>query len=170
MSNEKKIILIAHCLLAKGFVNSFSNEMSEITRILLDSETGIIQMPCPHLFSLVNGDTQKNASGNVKNSCYAGFFEEMKNGNPEDLYSGIIDSLVMQITEYKHHNISISGIIGVKNSPICGVNNQIVKNKLPKKHGIFMDLLNKRLKDKKITINMTDIEVPWEERKVHNQT
>lgn len=168
MSNNKKIILIAHCLLAKGFANSFSSEMSEITKALLDSETGIIQMPCPHLFSLVNGDTPQRTMNNVKNSCRVEFFEEMRNGNPGDLYSGIIDSLVMQITEYKHHNISISGIIGVKNSPVCGVNNQIVKNKVPKKYGVFMDLLNKKLKDKKIIINMTDIEVPWEERKVHS--
>lgn len=159
MKNKKKIILVAHCLLTKGFTNSFSGEMSEVIKVLLDTETGIVQMPCPHLCSLMNKDTHINSKDNVKQYHCAGFLEESTK-NPITLYANIIHPLLAQVEEYKEQNFEIAGIIGIKNSPVCGINHQNINRSTLNYYGSFINFLNKKLKIQKMKIRMADIDIP----------
>lgn len=159
MENRKKIILVAHCLLTKGFTKLFSSEISEVIKILLDTEIGIIQMPCPHLCSLIKKEPHKNNRDNEKQSHCAGFLEESTK-NPVSLYANIIKPLLAQVEEYKEQDFEIAGIIGIKNSPVCGINNQIANSKILDNCGSFINFLNKELEIHKMKIRMADIEIP----------
>lgn len=157
MENQRKIILVAHCLLTKGFTKLFSSEISEVVKVLSDNETGIIQMPCPHLCSLINKDTEKQS--------HCSDFLEESTKNPVNLYANIINPLLAQVEKYKEQKIEIAGIIGVKNSPICGVTNQNTGNSAQRNCGSFISFLDKELKSQKMKISMADIDIP-----IKNQT
>ena len=160
MENCRKIILVAHCLLIKGFVNSFSNDMSEVVKILSETDTGIIQMPCPHLYSLNNKKAGQSNSDIDKKQFSLSFIEKVKKSNPESLYEGMINPLLAQLKKYQQHEFEIVGIIGVKNSPVCGVNNQKTNKLVSSNYGSFINFVNNKLKTQKIKLRMADIDIP----------
>jgi predicted secreted protein len=145
---ERKIILVPHCFMTKRFATRDRNDTEEILKVLFDFKTGILQMPCPHLSFLIN---QRDSEKAGEPHC-SGFIKEVKSNNPENLYAGIINPLLIQIEKYKQLNFEITGIIGIKGSPVCGIYNPTVKE-----YGSFIILLNKELRNRGIHLRMAAI-------------
>lgn len=137
----KKIILVPHCFMTKRFAIHNRRETEEVLKVLLKSQTGILQMPCPHLVSLMN----KKNNGNL---CDSKLIKDIKQDS-EDFYLNIINMLLIKIERYQELNFEINGLIGIKGSPVCGIYNPIVKE-----HGSFTILLNKELKRRGIQLRI----------------
>ncbi len=135
----RKIILVPYCFMTKGFTPEARNSTEEVLKVLFDFKTGIVQMPCPHLVSLMNEDDKKKAEHIIKK-------------NPRNLYAGIINPLLIQIEKYKQMDFEITGLIGIKGSPVCGIYNPTVKE-----YGSFIILLNKELRNRGIYLRMAVI-------------
>ncbi|GEM_PF-1918426 len=136
-NSEKKIILVPHCLMTKGFCaprNRYNTE--EVLKVLFDFKIGIVQMPCPHLYFLMNeNDTKKTGTPHCSD-----FMNRIKKKDPEHLYAGIINPLLDQIENYRRLNFEIAGLIGIKGSPVCGIFNAMAKD-----YGSFINILNEKL-------------------------
>lgn len=152
MENCKKIILVAHCLLTKRFLNLTGKNAGEIARVLLNSETGIIQMPCPHLYSLKNKNAYILTNGAASVSSDNEFSKVLKSGNAEKLYSEMAATLLIQVENYRRQHFEIAGIIGIKDSPVCGTNGYESENKCS-----FMNFFCKKLKNEGINISIANL-------------
>jgi predicted secreted protein len=144
---ERKIILVPHCLMTKRFAAQNSGDTEEVLKVLSDFKTGIVQMPCPHLVSLMN----EGNTGKTEHPHCSGFIKKIKQ-NPGKQYAGIINPLLVQIEKYKQLNFEITGIIGIKGSPVCGIYNPTVKE-----YGSFIILLNKELRNRGKQLRMEAI-------------
>ncbi len=144
---ERKIIFVPYCLMTKRFTAQNRNDTEEVLKVLSDFKTGIVQMPCPHLVSLMNEEN----TGKAEHPHCSEFVKEIKQ-NPGNLYTGIINPLLIQIEKYKQLNFEITGIIGIKGSPVCGIYNPTVKE-----YGSFIILLNKELRNRGIHLRMVAI-------------
>ena len=143
----RKIILVPHCFMTKRFATCNNSDTEEMLKILFDFRTGLLQMPCPHLVSLIN----ENNTEKTEHSPCAGFIHEIRQ-NPGSLYAGIIAQLLIQIEQYKQFDFEITGIIGIKGSPVCGIYNPAVKE-----YGSFITILDKELRNRGILLNMAVI-------------
>ncbi len=144
---ERKIILVPHCFMTKRFAPRERNDTEEVLKVLFDFKTGILQMPCPHLVFLMNEENEEKAG----HPHCSGFIKKIEQ-NPGNLYAGIINPLLIQIEKYKQLNFEITGIIGIKGSPVCGIYNPTVKE-----YGSFIILLNKELRNRGIHLRMAAI-------------
>ncbi len=152
MKNRKKIIIVAHCLLTKGFSNQHRDNMNDILKVLLDSETGIIQLPCPFLIPLPTGKQYgKNYTENDNR-----LFTSLSQQELSRLYSNSLSPFIMQLEAYLKQNFEIAGLVGIKNSQNCEVETSY--NKAAENRGIFMKILKQELKKRAIRTNMVNIE------------
>ncbi|MBI9061243.1 MAG: hypothetical protein JEZ14_04605 [Marinilabiliaceae bacterium] len=153
MKKMKKVILIPRCVFTPGFKSALQKspeELEEITKVLIDSATRIIQLPCPHLESLTVADRTECTVISPKD------FSNKYNGEYYlILYRKILKPVISTINHYQERGIQLTSIIGVKGSPSCSVSN-IADNK-NLNHGQFMRTLIKKLKEKSTEINMADI-------------
>jgi predicted secreted protein len=151
---ERKVILIPHCVLIPGIngnTNISRDELEEIIKVLLDSETGIVQLPCPHLSSIIAKNKGERSITTVENTL----IKENKNNSYKKLYRKILEPVITEIEEYKKQGVEIIGVIGIKGSPICNVG---VANDIQNKNfGLFMKILIERLHEKSIKIVMANI-------------
>lgn len=152
MTNNKKLILVPHCFTTKGFNPQFRNEMNEIMQVLLNSEAGIFQMPCPHLIMLMEKANYKSIEFNNGN------INSDRSQELNSLYSKHLVSYLMQIDEYKKQGFEIAGLIGVSNSPVCALKNIEVESQ--KSQSAFMDILKEQLEERDIHTCITNIDIP----------
>ncbi len=154
MEQIKKVILIPRCVLSPGFKSSASisrEEQEEIMKVLFDSETGIIQLPCPHLNSIIAGKETECSTTALVNS----FIDKNRNGKVTKLYRKILKPVLSEIEEYRQQGIIFAGIVGVKGSPSCSLG--IKMNDRKSEPGQYMKALVKSLDKKSFSINMADI-------------
>lgn len=152
MKNKlKKIVIVPHCFVSKGFSPQFKADMDEVMEILLHSKSGIVQMPCPHLLMLQEA-CDKGTSFNASDIQ----FDSESLQEAESLYSSFISSSIMQIDLYKKRGIEIAGLFGISNSPSC------VLKTADKKHepGAFMNIVKQKLEDKNIHTCTANIDIP----------
>ncbi len=159
MAENKKVILIPHCVLTKGFNNNTTthrNEIEEIIKVLLDAQTGIIQLPCPHLFLKISESDSKIYSATKENNSVD---EKHKEGDHTKLYEKILSPIISEIKEYKKQGIQVVGLIGIKDSPDCSVNTSNCNEQNSQRSGAFIEILLQKLNFFFITINMADIKM-----------
>lgn len=155
---NRKIILIPHCVLVHGFSNdTYRDEIKEIMSVLLDTKTGIMQLPCPYLSSITdrNGGDACTIT-ETENS----FIEYNKKNSDTKLYEKILCPVLSKIKEYKEQGIQVNGLIGVKGSPTCSTNTNSYNKKDTKTQGQFIKALLQELKEHSIAISMADIKMP----------
>lgn len=113
MAKNKKVILVSHCVLTSCFNNNgfYRDEIDEIMKILLDTQTGIIQLPCPHLFLKISENNSKiDLEIKDKNSVD----ENQKKEDHAKLYEKILSPIISEIKEYKKQGIQVVGLVGIK--------------------------------------------------------
>jgi len=128
-----KIALVAHCTLNQNSrvlgLAERSNVITEIVEFLMRNDIGIIQMPCPEL-------------------AYAGILRLPQTKAQYDNVMfrrhcrKIAEELANQIREYEKSGIKLKLVIGVDESPSCGVNET---------SGIFMEELRFALSETRIS-------------------
>lgn len=145
-NTERKIILVPHCFMTKRFASSNRTDTEEVLNVLFNFKTGILQMPCPHLVSLMNDEKTQNE----RHPHCSGFIKKISQ-NPESMYADIIPQLLIQIEKYKQLDFEITGLIGIKDSPVCGI------KKSSNNNVTFTNILNKELHDKGIHLRVAAI-------------
>ncbi len=147
---KQNLILLPHCILT-SFLNEnlqrSNKELLEIMDILIDSETGILQLPCPHLISTIalKNQTLNNADTSTENMT------SVSDSLPK-LYQAILEPIVSQIEEYQRHGTRITGVIGVKGSPKCSLKLSLNKESIQ-----FIKMLVTMLKEKGIIVPIADL-------------
>jgi predicted secreted protein len=152
MDNNRKVILIPRCVLMPGFKNSSAtscDELKEMIKVLLDSETGIIQLPCPYLLAIIS----REKDGCIDDISVKTIAAE--NNNYMVLYGEVLKPIILEIEEYRKHGAHFAGLIGVKDSPFCRVD--FSNNIQTGNWGLFMKILVNKLNERSIALNMVNI-------------
>jgi len=129
---SRKIVVVAHCILNQNSrvqgIAYYPGMINEIVDVLRKYEVGIIQMPCPEL-------------------TYAGLLRPSQTKEQYDTPAyrrhcrQIASSTANQIQEYMRNGFKILAILGVEDSPTCGVEADL---------GILMEELQSQLKKRKV--------------------
>lgn len=115
MKREKKIILVAHCILnVNAKVMGIAGEKggSPFIGELLKKGYGIIQLPC--LEMIVYGSQRWGIV--YEQNDFPGFRERCREA---------LRPIVRQVEDYAQHGYEITAVIGVDGSPTCGVNETV---------------------------------------------
>ncbi|PRX30432.1 putative secreted protein [Orenia metallireducens] len=113
MKRDKKIVLIAHCILncnskVEG-LSQYRGALSEVVSLLMEQGLGIIQLPCPEL--TVYGVKRW---GHVKEQFNTPYFRK----HCREVFKPYLE----QIKDYQAADYQIVGLLGIEGSPSCGVN------------------------------------------------
>lgn len=107
-----KLVFISHCILnqnakVRGIAN-FPGAVRPLVELLLDSGTGIYQMPCPEMTYL--------------GAMRWGYVKDQYN-NPmfRRHCQAIADQVLDQVEDYRRCRYRISGFIMLDASPVCGL-------------------------------------------------
>ncbi|TAJ12582.1 hypothetical protein DMA11_12290 [Marinilabiliaceae bacterium JC017] len=151
---DKKILLVPHCFLTKGFTPKHRNQMDEVLKILQDFKTGIIQMPCPHLMLMKN---RRITHANSSYQAYEQFCSSIGSEELNGLFSSFISPFIKQVEEYKQQGFKIAGLVGIKDSPSCEVRQ--VESGECDTQGLFMETIKRKLKERAINTSLVNVSV-----------
>ncbi|MBA2862840.1 CD3072 family TudS-related putative desulfidase [Methanococcus maripaludis] len=167
MDRNKKIALVAHCILncnskVEG-LSEYGGALREVICYLMDEGFGIIQLPCPEM--AIYGIKRW---GHVK--------EQFDTPHFRNVTRKLVQPILEQVLDYVKNGYEVSLLVGIDKSPSCGINetcsskewggyssNGNMAEKLEKlemvpEKGIFMDEILKILKENEIVINCTAID------------
>lgn len=168
MKRTKNIVIVSHCILN---VNSkveglceFGNTSYSLIKYLMDSDYGIIQLPCPEV--TIYGIKRW---GHVKEQFDTPYYRKH--------CRSIFEPILEQIEDYINNGYKIKTLIAINGSPSCGYNltcsspvwggefinkenidEKINDLKIINKPGIFMEEIEKMLIEKNIKISIIDID------------
>lgn len=139
MHRGKEIIYISHCILNQNSVirewERAKGAFNEIIKVILDKNISIIQLPCPEFIFL--GEARPPMTK-----------EEYDTVEYRTICKELAEKVVVQMKEYIINDYKIIGLIGISNSPSCDtLGNQ----------GVFMEELQKLMKEKDIKLETFDI-------------
>lgn len=155
---SKKVVFVAHCFLNQNSISDGTSVYPAVFRDIVDffinSNVGIVQMPCPELCCL--GLDRGNVYGAdspvvVENTRIR---TEMKKNSANEKLTILVDYVVQQILEYHRFGFEIVGIIGANRSPNCGVETTSDNNEEVSGTGLFIDKISYQLSKKNISIPM----------------
>lgn len=158
---SKKIVLVAHCILNQNSISDntadFPGIFKEIVDLLLKSNVGIIQMPCPELLCLgldrgdIHGAEREVIVENTR------IRNALNQPVATKKLKALVKQIIFQINEYIKNGFLILGVIGINRSPSCGIDTTSMNNMETSGKGIFMELLQKELKNTGIKIEMIGV-------------
>ena len=160
-TRSKSVILVAHCILNQNSkmdgTASYSGPVVEILDLLLQSNVGILQMPCPEMIclGLDRGNKEGYLSPVVEENSRIRF--EMVRDSAKEKMKSLIDDLVFQVLEYQRNGFTILGIVGVNRSPICGVETTSKDNQEAAGEGVFVESFRRSLEENGIYLNFVGI-------------
>ena len=138
VKRSKKVVFVSFCILsqsvrAKGVSIRFSAVVDPIVKLLMENNVNIVQMPCPEL-------------------CYEGVLREAVRkdsyDNPEfrSICKEHANETIKTLHTMLKGGFQIIGILGVENSPTCGVNFVFRDGKgRVRESGIFIEELQQLL-------------------------
>jgi predicted secreted protein len=158
---SKKIVFVAHCILNQNALSDgtadFPGTFTEIVRPLLESDVGIVQLPCPELLCLgvdrgdVHGAERPVVVENTR------IRDALQQPAAAKKLKTLVDYVIVQIDEYSSNDFSLIGIIGVNRSPSCGIDTTSMNNREVRGKGIFMETLRKKLTERQMNIPMIGV-------------
>lgn len=155
---SKKVVFIAHCLLNQNSISDgtavYPAACKTVIKFFLDSDIGIVQMPCPEFRCL--GLDRGNVHGadcpvTIENTRIR---KEMYKTAPNVLLTDLVSQVMQQILEYHKYGFEIIGIIGANRSPNCGVDTTSDNNMEITGKGLFFEALSEQLKKEHLSIPM----------------
>jgi predicted secreted protein len=151
MAEAKKTLLVPQCVLTRGLdrnkTGSYS-ELEEMLKVIKDSNAGIVQLPCPHLISIMKQEVETHNQAINKNI----FIKNNLTSTYTRLYHEMLIPVFQEIENCRKHGIQIAGLIGVKGSPCCSA-----RNSKDGSVGEFMKVLVKELENRSINIEVVNI-------------
>lgn len=158
---SKKIVLVSHCILNQNSISDgtadYPGSNASVLKLLIDSNIGILQMPCPELscLGLDRGDIHGGERDVVVENTR--IRHQLENERSVEIMRKLVDQIVFQIKEYIKNGFSIVGVIGINRSPSCGIRTTSKNNQEVFGEGVFMELLHKELVKSGIDIDMIGI-------------
>ena len=160
-ARSKRVVIIAHCVLNQNSISDGTADHAgadtPVVNLLLRSDVGILQMPCPEMLCL--GLDRRDIQGGerpilVENSRIRNLLSEEA---AMQITKILVDQIVFQVEEYCRYGFSILSIIGIDRSPSCGVNTTSIDNREVEGEGVFIKALHQELQRRNIQINMIGI-------------
>ncbi len=131
----KCLILLSHCILNQNaVVQPLARErgaLAGIVRIILDAGLGIIQLPCPELAD--RGPERAQAERPSYDTA-----------EHRALCRALIEPIRSQVAAYRRAGYEIVGLLGIGNSPSCGLDTTYEGGPVPGR-GVFMEELLRAL-------------------------
>jgi len=160
---SKKVILVAHCVINQNAkldqCAHYPGTIREISDILIKSDVGIIQMPCPELSYLgLDREVDKNESSTVESEDTR-IAQRMLEEKGQVICHEIVKNLTYQIQQYKKNGFKVLGILGINGSPTCGVESTWSNNQEIKGQGVFIKMLIDELNRYGISLPITGVKV-----------
>ena len=138
-------MVVAHCILNQNSrvqgIAYYAGMINEIVDVMRKHEVGIIQMPCPEL-------------------TYTGLLRPSKTKKQYDTSAfrkycrQIASSTADQVEEYVRNGFKVLAILGVEDSPTCGVEETSFQEA---NSGILIEELQSELKKRKIEVPMKGV-------------
>ncbi len=160
-NRSKELVFVSHCILNQNSISDNTADLPgtfrEVVDLLLESDVGIVQMPCPELLclGLDRGDPDgADRDIVVENTRIRKALKKESSSKKMDL---LIDQVAYQIKEYKKYDFSILGIIGVNRSPSCGVETTSKNDKEVTGKGLLIGGLKEKLDEKEIDVEMIGV-------------
>ena len=142
MQRNKKIVLVSHCVFNQNAVVlplARAEGPMKCASILMESNCGIYQMPCPEMRMCGMGRVGMNAD---QYGAIRGFHE---------LCADLVEDVIRDLKEYLSHGYTIVGLVAIAGSPSCSVSG---------KRGVLMQHLFARLEEE--SISFPYLEIPKE--------
>lgn len=122
---SKRVIFVAHCVLNQNAkidgCARYPGVMRELAAYLVESDLGIVQMPCPELVCL--GLDRQADAGQARTveseDTRVGF--RMNEAAANSTCARLAEEMIGQIQEYTRNGFEVVGILGINGSPTCGV-------------------------------------------------
>jgi len=158
---SKRLMLVAHCVLNQNSISDGTAEFPasnlQAVNLLLHSQIGIIQMPCPELHCL--GLARGNVHGGeqpvlVENSRIRSAMQRRPAATMLDRLAKLV---ALQVEEYRRYGFNVCGIVGIDRSPSCGVNSTSIKNHESRGEGVFIKAIRKELRRRHIRVAIVGI-------------
>lgn len=122
---SKKLLIVAHCILnhnAKlGRWAYYPGADTNIAHLLIDSECGIIQLPCPELLYLGLDRGFSEDANTTDGTADTVIGHRMNDHEGRTFCAQLLDTIFFQVEQYRRHGFETVGIIGNNGSPTCGV-------------------------------------------------
>lgn len=139
MERSKRVIFLSHCVLNQNTVvhplARAKGAYRDIIEELMANDVGIHQLPCPEYRCL-----------GLKREPMTK--EEYDSENYRTINKTIAKDTLNIIKEYLKSDYEILGIIGINESPTCGIIGEM---------GIFMEELLSMLEEENIILNLVDV-------------
>ena len=158
---SKRIVFVSHCILNQNSISDgtadFPGINTSIVKLLMESNVGIIQMPCPELscLGLDRGDIHGGERDVVVENTR--IRHQLESEQSAEIIDRLVDQVMFQIKEYLKNGFSILGVIGINRSPSCGVQTTSNNNQEVIGEGVFMERLKQALAKSDIHIDMVGI-------------
>jgi predicted secreted protein len=128
---SRRLILLAHCILNQNAVVEplarAPGALAGIVRACLEAEVGIIQLPCPEMAA--RGPRRAPAERS-----------DYDTAEYRALCRALIEPIRAQVEAYRRAGYEIVGLIGIGDSPSCGVTTTHQGTAVPGR-GVFMEEL-----------------------------
>lgn len=158
---SKRIVLVSHCILNQNSISDgtadFPGTNASIVKLLMESNVGIIQLPCPELscLGLDRGDVHGGERDVIVENTR--IRRQMETERSTEIIQHLVDQILFQIKEYIKNGFSILGIIGINRSPSCGIQTTSKNNQEVIGEGVFMERLKQELGKNGIHLDMVGI-------------
>lgn len=160
-SRSKIVIFVAQCILNQNSkidgCAHYPGVIRETADALVAESIGLIQMPCPELFCLgLDRGADDNADRTI-GSEDTRVANLMKEEPAQNRCRMMADDIVYQVEEYLKHGFVVAGIIGINGSPTCGVESTWSDDRECQGRGIFIEIIEEKLRKRRISIPITGI-------------
>lgn len=113
MKRSRRLMLLCHCILNSSSkvegCSTYCGAMPEITKAIIDSGIGMIQLPCPEL--TMYGIKRW---GHVKDQFDTPYYRKH--------CRALFQPYIEQLEDYINNGYEIVGFLGIEGSPSCGMN------------------------------------------------
>lgn len=160
-ARSKRIVFVSHCILNQNSISDntadFAGTFPHVAELLLKSNVGIVQMPCPELLCLgldrgdIHGVERDVVVENTR------IREAIARPPASERLEACVEEVLFQIDEYSRHDFSILGIIGINRSPSCGIDTTSRDNQERPGMGVFMESIADGLQRKNMHIDMVGV-------------
>ncbi len=169
-NRSRKLVVVAHCLLNQNSISDgtadFPGQFKEVVELLMENEVGLIQLPCPEL-SCLGLDRQDRAGAQrdllSENTRIRGLMQEPQNISK---LRAKAEDIVTQLEEYQRYGFQILGLVGINRSPSCGVETTTQNAREEQGQGVFVEVLEEKLRQKGIALEMIGIKTSQVEESV----
>jgi predicted secreted protein len=157
---SKRVLLVAHCVLNQNAklnrCASYPGAVREVAGAMIDSDVGLLQMPCPELHCLgLDRQAEPDTTATVEEEDLR-IARRLTGEQEQKKLRDMVDGLVCQIRQYVDSGFSVDGVVGMDGSPSCGVD-RWADGDDGLGPGALIGMLQRELESNGIAIPMTGI-------------